>query len=158
VLTCVLAFCGICIFQLPANIFGTGLAIKLKEQQKSVLHRPAASKLIQTLWRCYAVDSEPSRRSIVWSSVAKKRSQLNESDKQCIRFVLKIQYLRARRHFNAELKPSNDESLDQLELWKTVARIETRLSDLKDRSIELRAEYESAAHKLQSILRDLESV
>ncbi|CAG2118937.1 unnamed protein product, partial [Medioppia subpectinata] len=64
-MTCVLAFCGICIFQLPANIFGTGLAIKLKEQQKTILFRGPASKLMLSLWRCYATEGPNSRTTCV---------------------------------------------------------------------------------------------
>ncbi|XP_013779290.2 potassium voltage-gated channel subfamily KQT member 1-like [Limulus polyphemus] len=56
------AFCallGISFFALPAGIMGSGLALKVQQQQRQkhmIRRRAPAATLIQCLWRCYAAD------------------------------------------------------------------------------------------------------
>ncbi|XP_076307772.1 potassium voltage-gated channel subfamily KQT member 1-like isoform X2 [Tachypleus tridentatus] len=56
------AFCallGISFFALPAGILGSGLALKVQQQQRQkhmIRRRVPAATLIQCLWRCYAAD------------------------------------------------------------------------------------------------------
>ncbi len=106
---------GICMFSLPASIFGTGLALKIQEEQfKSHLYPNPAAKLIQSFWRCYASD-KTSKSIANWSLYAKfDKSQLNEKDKQCIRFIRMAKSLLARHHFKAVLLVKSDEQISEL--------------------------------------------
>ncbi|XP_076354663.1 potassium voltage-gated channel subfamily KQT member 1-like isoform X2 [Tachypleus tridentatus] len=65
------AFCallGISFFALPAGIMGSGLALKVQQQQRQkhmIRRRAPAATLIQCLWRCYAAD-ENSMSEATW--------------------------------------------------------------------------------------------
>ncbi|XP_037080357.1 potassium voltage-gated channel subfamily KQT member 5-like, partial [Pollicipes pollicipes] len=53
------ALLGISFFALPAGILGSGLALKVQQQQRQkhmIRRRHPAAILIQCLWRCYAAD------------------------------------------------------------------------------------------------------
>ena len=156
-LVCTLGFCGICAFQLPGNIFGTGLAIKLKDEQKKLLFQYPAANLMQTFWRCYATDKD-SKQTSVWK-IYKKSRTITEMDKQCIRFILKFRFFRARRLFKTATDPKrfNDDSELQLDLLRKVSLIDNILIDLKVRTQELRVEYDSICNQLQQLLQTLET-
>ena len=160
ILTCVLAFCGISAFQLPANIFGTGLAIKLRENQKRVLfHNPAAS-LIQTYWRCFAT-RKSSKRTCVWKyAFLRKDKNITKTDKILIRFIFRCRYYKARRQFKTMTDPKKfgDESEEQLELLTKVTLIENSLIGLKDQIRELRNEYDSLINQLEIFVNGLDSM
>ncbi|XP_052125461.1 potassium voltage-gated channel subfamily KQT member 5-like isoform X14 [Frankliniella occidentalis] len=62
------ALLGISFFALPAGILGSGLALKVQQQQRQkhmIRRRQPAAKLIQSLWRCYAAD-EHSMSTATW--------------------------------------------------------------------------------------------
>jgi hypothetical protein len=102
-------------FALPASIFGTGLALKIQEQQlKNHLYPNPAAKLIQSFWRCYASD-KTSKSFANWSLYTKlDKSQLNQNDKQCIRFIRMAKNLLARRHFKTVLLLQSHQQISEL--------------------------------------------
>ena len=157
VVVIVLGFTGICAFQLPANIFGTGLAIKLKDEQKKNLFQYPAAHLLQTFWKCYATDKD-SKVPHIWKSYKKGRTIL-EKDRQCIRFILKFRYFRARRQFKSMTDPKRfvDDSEMQLELLRKVSLIENFLTELKDKTFELSSDYNAIHNQLQQMLKELET-
>ena len=152
VLVCTLGFCGVCAFQLPGNLFGTGLAIKLKDEQKKIMFQYPAANLMQTFWRCYATDKD-SKQTSVWKAF-KKTQTINEKDKQCIRFILKFRFFRALRQFKTVTDPKRftDDSQIQLDLLRKLSLLENILVDLKDKTHELRVEYDSICNQLQQLL------
>jgi hypothetical protein len=100
-------------FALPTSIFGTGLALKIQEEQfKSHLYPNPAAKLIQSFWRCYASD-KTSKSIANWSFYTK--SQLSQKDKQCIRFIRMVKNLLAKHHFKAILLLQSDQQISQLQ-------------------------------------------
>jgi hypothetical protein len=104
---------GICMFALPTSIFGTGLALKIQEEQfKNHLYPNPAAKLIQSFWRCYASD-KTSKSIANWSFYTK--SQLNQKDKQCIRFIRMVKNLLARHRFKTVLLLQSDQQISQLQ-------------------------------------------
>jgi hypothetical protein len=146
-------------FALPINIFGTGLAIKLKEQQKSVLYRNPASKLIQTIWRCYATDKK-SKSTATWIWYRKSDEKpITETDKQCIRFIRILKYLMARRRLKQTLYSQSDEDnhLRQLELKNRVEYIENIVKDNQTKAYVLRRRLRNIRLTLKKININLDS-
>ncbi|CAG2119175.1 unnamed protein product, partial [Medioppia subpectinata] len=101
---------GVSIFALPAGILGTGLALKVQEQQRvrqMGKRREPAAKLIQCTWRCY-VSSENSISTVTWKSYKRcdgRHEPLTNGEKTAIRFIRVVKYFIARQNFNRALKP-----------------------------------------------------
>lgn len=159
VLTCALAFCGTSAFQLPANIFGTGLAIKLRENEKRVMFQSPAASLIQTYWRCFST-RKASKKTCVWKSCfLNKDRNLTKIEKICIRFIFRMRYFKARRLFKSMTNSKiGDESEEQLELLTKVTLIETSLIGLKDQIRQLRNEYDSLINQLELLVHQMDSM
>lgn len=70
---------AISFFALPAGILGSGFALKVQQKQRQKHFNrqiPAAACLIQTLWRCYAVENLD---SATFKTFLRKRSSLHAS-------------------------------------------------------------------------------
>ncbi|XP_054153137.1 potassium voltage-gated channel subfamily KQT member 5-like [Oppia nitens] len=99
---------GVSIFALPAGILGTGLALKVQEQQRvrqMGKRREPAAKLIQCTWRCY-VSSENSMSKVTWKPHLRIHDKpLTFQERSAIRFIRVVKYFIARKKFNTALKP-----------------------------------------------------
>ncbi|CAG2103474.1 unnamed protein product [Medioppia subpectinata] len=118
VLSSVCIIIGVSVFALPAGILGTGLALKVQDQQRQRQRRKRlipAVKLIQTRWRCHHFHkyplnpaANPTTTSLSSSKMSVKnvrKKEFNKLEKICMRFVLKVKFLAAKRQFTQSLKP-----------------------------------------------------
>ncbi|CAG2172317.1 unnamed protein product [Oppiella nova] len=126
VLASICTLVGVSVFALPAGILGTGLALKVQEQQR--LRQKGkrlipAIRLIQTRWRCHhfykhplnpdSLDStslnptslSPPVAPVIKLSKKVRKKDFNKIEKICMRFVLKTKFFVAQRHFSQALKP-----------------------------------------------------
>lgn len=115
-------------FALPANMFGTGLAIKIQEQQKRVVHRTPAARIIRIVWKVYA---HKHSNSVVWN---KYRGEVTQTDKTSIRFLLILRYFVVKRHFTHIQSPDDIEiNMSHVaNATEKLQKLEKRLDDINN--------------------------
>ena len=110
----VLGTIGVIFFALPANIFGTGLALKIEENQKrtTVLAIPAI-KLLQSIIR-FKMCNKKYYSDVNWSQYKKlDEKPLDGKDRAVIRFLRLLMYLKARNRFKTVIGLQNDISKER---------------------------------------------
>ncbi|XP_054162059.1 potassium voltage-gated channel subfamily KQT member 2-like [Oppia nitens] len=91
---------GVVFFALPSNIFGTGLALKIEENnnRSTVLSIPAV-KLLQSIIRFHTCNKRYDT-DINWTQYMKSNGQpLTPQDRACIRFLRLLMYLKDKNSF-----------------------------------------------------------
>ncbi|XP_052125463.1 potassium voltage-gated channel subfamily KQT member 1-like isoform X16 [Frankliniella occidentalis] len=106
------ALLGISFFALPAGILGSGLALKVQQQQRQkhmIRRRQPAAKLIQSLWRCYAAD-EHSMSTATWKihqiPLPSPPSRVSSSFKHNASFVSRLPTIRRHKSTSFHHSPS----------------------------------------------------
>ncbi|XP_075675701.1 potassium voltage-gated channel subfamily KQT member 1-like isoform X2 [Dermatophagoides pteronyssinus] len=117
VLASIFFFLFIFKFALPAGVLSTGLALKIQEQQRCrhiSQRRLAAVRFIKLAWRYFhyrkhehaAVFSRRKRYSTMNNNNNNNDVQrINPPEIVCIRFIITLQFLLARRRFRRAMRP-----------------------------------------------------
>src|SRR5437016_620289 len=107
-LTIICVISGVTMFALPANIFGTGLALKIQDQLKQPQQQMPAAMLMQNVWRYYA-SSKRAKLEIVWKRYLKGKpaNSLSDIDRQSIHFIRLLKCLVVRKHFKLVIVHQN---------------------------------------------------
>lgn len=147
-------------FALPAGILGTGLALKVQEQQRQKhfnKRRDPAARLIQCAWRCYA-SSKNSRSIATWKACMKQRNKLknisasNSNDKlsehqietsSTLGSVVDLKCLRNKIH-----KRFGSESQASLVDYARSNTIDNSLSNRSSQSLSLMVPRNHCKHRL----------
>ena len=122
----VFGFIGVILFALPANIFGTGLALKIQEERnRTEIYLNPAIKLIQSVWRCYA-SNKHSKTDVFWKVYERSDGKaLTRKDRACIRFIRSIMYFKASHRFKLILEVQNDDYFNERNAIELLRRIES---------------------------------
>ncbi|KAH7639481.1 hypothetical protein HUG17_3514 [Dermatophagoides farinae] len=153
VLASIFFFLFIFKFALPAGVLSTGLALKIQDQRR-VRHisqrRLAAARFIKLAWRYFHYrNHEPavcprrhrhSQSMTVNDDYHRRSSSINPPEIVCIRFIISLQFLLARRRFRRAMRPydfgdimeqysvGHEELIAQVDrLYVCIDRIETQL-------------------------------
>lgn len=123
---------GIIILSLPGSILGTGLALKIEEEErKLVTHRIPAIKLIQSIWRSYATH-KLSDSQINWKHYRRTDGQpFTPQDRSCIRFLRIVIYLKQRHRFKVVMGLINDDFFRERTTRELSRRLRLTENDIK---------------------------
>lgn len=171
-LACICSLIGVSIFALPAGILGTGLALKVQEQQRQLKmskRKQPAARLIQSAWKFYKSEQEQKRSSATFYTGSKnsvvfpgrsilykrfeshknKTKILNTKEVHAIHFYFSVKLSIAKRDFVKAFKPYDIK--DVLELYAAnhadmLAKVRTmdhRLEKIQSNTLSSKAQNES---------------
>ncbi|KAI2811249.1 Potassium voltage-gated channel sub KQT member 4 [Blomia tropicalis] len=90
-LACVCSLIGVSIFALPAGILGTGLALKVQEQQRQLKmskRKQPAARLIQCAWKFYKCEQDLKRSSMLIHMNGQMSKDLNNPVNEINRSII----------------------------------------------------------------------
>lgn len=127
----VYSFFGIIFVALPGSILGTGLALKMQEEEKTDVYRVPAAKLIQSVWRYYSTNRNRAD-SPLWNLYSRSDGRdMNLVDRGCVRFIRLVLYLKQRKRFKMKLGSVKDDFFREKSTKEMSRRLDTILMDLK---------------------------
>jgi len=126
------SFFGIIFLALPGSILGTGLALKIQEEQKTDIYRIPAAKLIQSVWRTYSTNQNSSD-SPLWTLVYRRTDgqPLTHTDRSCIRFIRLVLYLKQRHRFKIKFGSIKDDFFREKSTREMSRRLESIGKEVK---------------------------
>ena len=162
VLVMLCAMFGFVFFALPGSILGTGLALKIQEEERRTeYYGTPASRLIQSVWRCYACNQR-SLSDVHWKLYTRKDGEpLTAQDRACIRFIRSVAYLKQRHRFKVIIGLVTDDFFKERttrELTRTLKQTEKSvkiLGHIVGKGLEKRVKTNEVMNKLISKLNEM---
>ena len=131
VMVTVYSFFGIIFLALPGSILGTGLALKIQEDEKTEVYRVPAAKLIQSVWRSYSTNQNTSS-SPFWKLYQRSDgSPLTQEDRSCIRFIRLVIYMKQRKRFKTKFGSIKDDFFAEKTTREMTRRLESLSNDIR---------------------------
>ncbi|XP_052125459.1 potassium voltage-gated channel subfamily KQT member 1-like isoform X12 [Frankliniella occidentalis] len=151
------ALLGISFFALPAGILGSGLALKVQQQQRQkhmIRRRQPAAKLIQSLWRCYAAD-EHSMSTATWKihqiPLPSPPSRVSSSFKHNASFVSRLPTIRRHKSTSFHHSPSVAKAGQPRGFNDFNASVENLDEDEEPRYVQLTNQHKGAIRAIRKI-------
>ena len=156
-LVIICTYCGILWFTLPVSILGSGMALQIQEKHKrNKYYRTPAIKLIQSVWRKYAINRN-SDTYHHWKLYRRKDGQpLTAQDKNCIRFIINVASFKQRQMFRIIIGVLNNDVFKEKSRRELLRRLQQTEEVVKTIALDLSKTLDKK-HKIRDSINSLVS-